>query len=340
MQVHLALPGLLWPARALPDVMFDLELPALAWLLGRARRRLSAAENVETWLARQFGHGAGQAPLAALRLLGEDDAAAPGDADWICADPAHLAFEQGQPMLADPAQLDLGPDEIAELAATLAPILAAAGEFSLHGSGRGYLRLAAASDVVAPPPSAAVGRGAALLLPQGSDAARWVRLANEAQIALHALELNRRREAIGKPIVNTLWFWGAGRLRATSGTPPYAKVGAGETAAPLARGLARHAGTRWQAPEAELSRAEPTLLVDDRLLRPVQQFDAAAWRDALQALDRERLAPLAAELRRGRIRRLRLSGLGDETTLDLELTPADAWRFWRRPRTLAELLGA
>jgi len=336
MQVHLALPGLLWPERALPDVMFDLELPALAWLLGRARHRRGGPEAIEHWLARRLGRLEESAPLAALRLLGEPDAPEPGAAAWLCADPAHLAFEHGQPLLADPAALQLESVEIAAIAEALAPIFRDVGRFVLLPSGHGYVQLNAATELDAAPPSAAVGRGTASLLPRGADAARWLRLANEAQIALHALDLNRRRETAGRPPINTLWFWGAGRLPPPA-PPPYGKVGGGGT---LARGLTRHLGAGWQDSPAEAAPAGRTLLVDDRLLGPAQQLDAAAWREALQALDRERLAPLAAALRRGRLRRLTLSGLGSEATLDLDLGPADAWRFWRRPRTLAELLGA
>jgi hypothetical protein len=332
MQVHLALPGLLWPAKALPDVMFDLELPALAWLLGRARHHRSEAASIETWLARRLGHGDAAPPLAALRLLGEDGD--PGAADWICADPAHFAFEHGRPLLADPAALGLGAEEIAEIAAALAPIFHDVGSFHLRPSGHGYLELAAAADIDAPPLSAAIGRGAAALLPSGRDAARWLRLANEAQIALHALELNRRREASRRPTVNTLWFWGAGRLPAATASP-YANVGGGGT---LARGLARHAGAAWHADADRQARGDRTLLIDERLLAPVQQLDAEGWREALRALERERLAPLAGALRHGRLRHLTLTGLGDEATLDLELARGDALRFWRRPRTLVEAL--
>ncbi|MDP2793381.1 MAG: hypothetical protein Q8O25_04755 [Sulfurisoma sp.] len=330
MQLHLALPGLLWPAKALPDVMFDLELPALSWLLGRGRCRLSSPLAFEGWLSQRFGHD--EVSAAALRLLGEDGQ--PGNADWICADPAHLAFEHGHPTLADPAQLDLQADEIAEIAVSLAPTFSAVGHFSLRPSGHGYIELAAPADIVVAPPSTTIGRGAAALLPRGADAARWVRLANEAQIALHALDLNRRREDAGRPTINTLWFWGAGRLPAAV-TSPYAKVGGGGT---LARGLARHANVPWGPASDALPTKGGTLLVEERLLGPAQQLDAAAWRDAMLAVERERLAPLAAALRGGRVKKLVITGLGDETTLDLELTRGDTLRFWRRPQPLTDVI--
>lgn len=332
MQVHLALPGLLWPAKALPDVMFGLDLPVLSWLLGRGRRRHVSPLTFEAWLSRRFGHDAAEPPAAALRLLGEDGE--PGSADWICADPAHLAFEHGHPMLADPAQLDLQADEIAELAVALAPTFSALGKFSLRSSGHGYIELAAPAAIVATPSSAIIGRGAAALLPRGPDAARWVRFANEAQIVLHGLALNRRREEAGLPTVNTLWFWGAGRLPAAKPST-YTKVGGGGT---LARGLARHAGVPWQPENSALPPAGSTLLIDERLLAPAQQLDAHAWREAMLTIERERLAPLATALRRGRLQSLAITGLGDEITLDIELTRGDARRFWRRPRALTDAI--
>jgi hypothetical protein len=337
MHVHLALPGLLWPARALPDLVYDLDLPALSWLLGRARRRRGEPLAYEDWLAARFGLDTSAPPLAALRLLGEG--ADPGGAHWICADPAHLAFEQGQALLADPARLALDAGEIAAIAAALAPALAPLGRFVLRPSGLGYLELAGPAEISPPPLSAALGRGAAALLPRGPAAAPWMRAANEAQIALHALELNRRREAAGRPTVNTLWFWGAGALPTAAGAADFGKVGADETAAPLLRGLARHAGVPWQGQEQDgaTPHARRTLQVDERLLGPAQQLDAEAWREGLRALDRERLAPAVAALRGGRLARLTLTALGDEGVLDLEVGRGDALRFWRRPRPLTDL---
>jgi hypothetical protein len=335
MHVHLALPGLLWPARALPDVMFDLDLPALSWLLGRGRPARSKPLAFEHWLADRFGHGAQSPPAAALRLLGEGDA--PGATHWIAADPMHLAFEHGHPTLGDPTELCLQAAEIAEIAVSLAPTFAEVGDFSLRASGHGYIALDAPAGFATTPVSAAIGRGAAALLPRGADAARWLRLANEAQMALHDLELNRRREAAGKPTVNTLWFWGAGSLP-TALSPAksviYTKVGGGDT---LARGCARHAGVAWQPAGDAAPDGNAALLIEDRLIAPTQQLDAEAWREALLAIERERLAPLAAALRGGRIKRLTLTALGDEGIIDLELVRGDALRFWCKPRSLVEM---
>lgn len=339
MHVHLALPGLLWPAQALSDLVFDLDLPALYWLLGRGRPARAKAQPFEHWLAACFGHDAYAPPVAALRLLGDD--LDPGNAHWIAADPTHLAFEHGQPTLSDPADLKLTAEECAELAAAIAPALAAVGDFSLYPGSHGYVKLKAPVAMITTPLSAAIGRGVAELLPRGIDATRWLHLANDVQMALHDLPLNHRREAAGQPTINTLCFWGAGSLPmvlSATTTTPYAKVGGGDT---LTRGCTHFAGASWQ-PSADPS-ADPvptegsTLLIDDRLLAPTQQLDAHAWREALLAIEHERLTPLLAALRGGRCQRLTLTALGDEAVVNVELTRLDALRFWRRPRSLVEL---
>jgi hypothetical protein len=331
MHVHLALPGLLWPARALPDLTFDLDLPALHWLLGRGRCVRSTPLAFEHWLAGRFGHDTTSPPAAALRFLG--DGFAPGDAHWIGADPAHLAFEHGQPTLSDPADLALTPEEIAELETAVKPALAAIGDFSLHTDGHGYIKLAAPTTLDAAPLSAAIGRGAAELLPRGSDAVRWLHLANEAQMALHDLPVNSRREAAGRPTVNTLWFWGAGSLPKTQPIA-YKKVGGGGA---LAKGCACHAGVDWHS-SAAVTCDVPVLLIEERLVAPTQQLDAHAWREALLAINHEQVVPLLAALRSGQVKRLTLTALGDEASIDVNLGRSDVLRFWRRPLTLTDLL--
>ena len=57
MQTHLVLPGLLWPGKALRDTAFYLDLPALAWLLGRGQQAWQPPQPLEHWLCGAFGCG-------------------------------------------------------------------------------------------------------------------------------------------------------------------------------------------------------------------------------------------------------------------------------------------
>lgn len=85
-------------------------------------------------------------------------------------------------------------------------------------------------------------------LPRGGDAMAWHRILNEIQMLLFESEVNRNREAAGRPPVNSLWFWGGGRLPDIKSSL-WTRV---MTNNPVAGGMGRAAGieTHWldQAP--------------------------------------------------------------------------------------------
>ncbi len=341
MQLHLVLPGLLWPGKALRDTAFDLDLPALAWLLGRGRLDWRQPQPLEHWLCGAFGIEHPQPPVAALRLLGEGKD--PGEAIWLCTDPACLRIEQGRLSLevGNVGDAGISATEMQQMVAALAPHLAEVGEFHAGAPGHGYLKLRQPPRLVTLPPSAAAGSGNPL--PRGEDAALWRRLGNEAQMLLHTLPLNVQRESAGRPALNSLWFWGAGRLpaRAARTACPYRAVCGNH---PLLSGLAAWSGIAHNAapatPDALTSlRHSPrtSLLLLDTLQAATQQLDALAWRAALAEIERDWLQPLRKKLQAGRIASLRLTALGDEACLDLTLTRADPLKFWRRPKPLHEL---
>lgn len=343
MQVHLVLPGLLWPGKALHDTAFDLELPALARLLGRGRITWQPPLPVETWLCREFRIHADEPPAAALRLLGEGGS--PDNDCWLCADSRHLRFEQGRLTLAGD-ELGITETEMRQIVAAVTAHLAAHlpgfAEFVAGreiGKGHAYLRLKRAPQIITTPLSAAVGRSLQPALPRGPEAALWRRLANELQMLLHALALNREREALGLPSLNTLWFWGAGSLpvRAANAENHYDAVLSDNA---LLKGISAWAGiSRRDLPESagELPRLGRTLLFEEQLLLPAQELDAHAWRTSLARIERDWLAPLAAALSSGSIESLRLSALGEEAGLDLRVRRSDLMKFWRRPVALHQL---
>lgn len=335
MRFHLILPGLLWPQQALRDTAHDLPLPGLSWLLGRGDLRWQPPLPLEHWLCREAGCNQQPPPAAALRLLGEG--VNPGDAIWMCVDPVHLHFEQGRPSLSS-GQLDLTPDEMQQLAGAFVPLFAEFGEFTSLASGHAYLKLRAMPGLQTLPPSAVIGRSHPL--PSGPEARQWLRLGNEAQMLLHALPLNSRREAAGLPTVNSLWFWGAGALpqRSPAPTSPYQRsIGR----PPLLAGLAAWSGMAHSHAVTDLAtllaKRQATQLLLDDLLAPTQQLDANAWRQALLEIEQGWLQPLLAALRGGRLQHLRLTALGDEASFDLRLGRADTLKFWRRAKPLHEL---
>mgnify|MGYP007030620980 CR=1 FL=1 len=104
----------------------------------------------------------------------------------------------------------------------------------------------------------------------------------------------------------------------------------------------RSAGTKIRAAVAPADRfrphAEGGFAHVDSLHLPALRQDTSAWRAGLEALERDWFAPLLAALKAKRIRRLLISAPGDKHSLEIEVEAAGLWKFWRKPRPLAELL--
>jgi hypothetical protein len=329
MHLTLLVPGLLWPRTILHDTSFDLPLPALSLLLGRASR-LSVADE-ETWLAGAFGIAA-PLPAAPVRLLG--DGGTPAGHDWLCLDPVHLRIEERAIVLDDPARLGLSPAEDLALREAVAPLIEAHGVLSAPIAGRWYLRLPAAAAIETRPLPRLAGRPADPMLPGGAAGPAWRRLLAELQPVLHAHPVNQARAAAGQPTIDSLWPWGAGRLP-TGTRSSFDRLW---TNAPQLVGLGALAGI---AVEAAPDRFTPTtgriLARLDHLADSLAAFDALTWRDRLASLEADWLAPALAALRQGRCHTLSLIATGHDGAVALRAGRGDLWRFWKRPAALAEL---
>ena len=342
MLLHLVVPGLLWPRDSIRDVTQGLELPALGALLGRGRREQRPALAFERWLCEAFGVQAEEMPAGALRLLGEGHD--PGKDAWLCADPVHLRFSRNTLVVAGGGEPDLTRQEADQLLAEMNAHLADFGEFLAPHPQRWYLRLKRTPRIVTQPRSAVTGRTLEPFLPQGDEARDWRHLINEAQVLLHNHPLNTARETAGRATANSLWLWGAGMLPDAAQAPaPHVHVNQphpkGTSFGALALGLAQRAGV----PATPLpARAEDAVLHSltflENLGEAAQGLDAAAWRGGLEELEARWFAPSLAALRARRIHGLRLTALGDDAVADITLDAGDLWRFWRRPKTLADLL--
>lgn len=327
MSLHLVLPGLLWPSTSpLPPP----RTPALSLLLGRGRRTSRAARAPEHLLAELFGLDE-RAPLGALRWAGTGE---PSDTRcWLAADATHLRFARDALMLTD--RPDVAPDaqEAAALAASWNAHFANVGWLHLPAGGHGHLSLLEPLDVDTVPPGAALGRKIDASMPAGRDGAKLRQWMNETQMLFHAHPVNVAREEAGRPVINSLWFWGAGSL------PVHADIPCMQLWAddPLAHGLARAAGVR-AAPLPErtgVALQEGNLVLLQDALAPALYLDAAAWTQAVEALDRDWIAPALDALRRGDVQSVTVRLSGDEAAVAVTTERRDLWKFWRRPLPLA-----
>ncbi|HEX5126621.1 MAG TPA: hypothetical protein VFW00_07760, partial [Rhodocyclaceae bacterium] len=211
------LPGLIWPSAEAAEALRGIALPGFATLLGHASLQQSPAISLESWLAEQFGLSS-KPPFAALRLAGENNflgdtpPALDASENWLCADPVALQFSRQHLLLSDPATLDIQNDEALSIISALNETFADVGHFYAASMTRWYLRTSADIDVHFHALAQVIGRSVAHFQPEGRKQAFWAQVGNELQVFCHNHPVNTAREAAGKPPLNAIWLWGAGRL--------------------------------------------------------------------------------------------------------------------------------
>ncbi len=332
----LFLPGLFTPV---PDVAAGAatRLPALETWLARAAARTGLPRGAEAVLFALFGADIpddADLPVAAVtRAL---DLGVIDNGWWLRADPVHLHPQRDRLVLEDGRRLELTQDEATRLANEILEHYRADGWLlKAARPGRWYLKPPRAARIRTTPLAEVAGRDIHPYLPRGEEASAWHTRLNEMQILLHTAKVNEERERTGKPPVNSLWFWGGGRLPKLA---PVHWAGLwGEE--PLSLAFARLAQVPSHARPAGFAawrrEADPTgdhLVVLDDLLALQQEADSAAWQETLACLERDWIAPLAGAVRAGTLPRAELIA---DTGTRFVLTRAYARRWWRRRRPLA-----
>ena len=281
---------------------------AFAKALAQADRQSGGAGEREQ-LRRHFQLIPDHWPVAALtRQLDAGDAA---QSSWLRVDPAHVAPDMGGArMLSHGEALALTAEDTAQLLPALRPLFGDAG-FALDAPrpSRWYLRLSRESKLPAfAAPDEVLGEDLFAHLPEGDLGRRWRALLTETQVVLHNHPWNAMRASLGKPAVNSLWFWGAGTLPDFVRTH-YKQVKGNDI---VLRALADAAGVAGTASDAE----EVDALVDLRHLRDLALVAHDAVQPLLEAVRKRELQSLTLDFEDGAIFQLRRD---------------QRWRFWRKP---------
>lgn len=334
MPVHLTIiiPGLPGPLDAPRTAAAGLSLEALETLLSRADRIPGAAGPVESLLFSVFGHTSGEADLPVAAVTRAADIGGEGGGWWLRADPVQLRADRDTLVFMGDAGLGLSDAEAAALVRELDQVFLPHGWHLQMGTAqRWYLRLPEDPHLRTHMPSRVMGRDIRPYLPTGEQAALWHMIMNEAQMQLHMSPVNQRREALGLPVVNSVWLWGGGY--APRITAPWDHLWCDHV---VGRGLARLSrcavmyhpvpghGTDWLTQGA--SGGEHLVLLDH-----ADSSDARQWRMAIQDINDRWITPVQQALREAAIDRLTLvSGAG----VDFTLTASAVKRWWRRNRKL------
>ncbi len=282
-------------------------LPArVASALGRADRSTGdAGESAQ--LRRHFQ--ALPEDWSAAALTRQVDAGDAAGSLWLRADPANVMPDmQGARLMASAESLRLEPADAAALLPALQPLFAGFGfQLDAPSPSRWYLRLPDDTPLPAfTAPDAALGDDLFEHLPECDNGRQWRALLTEAQVVLHQHPWNQQRVAQGRRAVNSLWFWGAGRLPQSVRTG-HAQVRSRDA---LLQGLAAMAGVRIDGDQTV------DALVDLRQLRSLEQ------------LTRDAIAPLLDAIGRGELRELQLD-FEDGTCYRIHR--GQRWHFWKKP---------
>lgn len=345
MSCTLLIPHLWWPRDAGKEAYRDLAVPVLGTCLARATRRIFPAIGWEAWLCQAFEverqHDWPIAPVA-LTLDGGD----PGNAYWLRADPVHLRAHRDQLLLADSSAFNLSECESHSLIQALNGHFQAEGlHFTAPCPERWYLRLDTDPQIATAMLDDVAGMPVDAHLPSGTRALHWHGFMNEVQMLLHDDPVNEAREARGELPVNGVWLWGGGRRPAVPGRH-FQAVTANDA---LALALAANAdipatpladdADAWLR-QLGMDKETSQLIVLNQLTAPAHRGDLGAWREAVVALERRWIAPLAAALKQGRLGELVLVAPGNRGCARFELTRPRLFQFWRSRRPLASYLPA
>lgn len=295
---------------------------SLARVLARAQKedRLSAGFSERALDLFGLPHTAG---LAALARLGEGQAA--DGRWWVRCDPVYLAVDGDRLLLVDNETLGLAADEAMRLSGLVGSVFAAeGGVIEVCAPTRWYLTLPAPEPLVVASLAEVTGHNVHDYLPTGNSR-YWRTRLNEAQMLLHqALIGTHGGEGLGV-CVNSVWFWGPGRIAATTARS-FSQVYTDDT---LLAGAARATQTACapvpSGPDDLDSRGH-VLVVLRGAQGSVQYGDTEGWSAFLETVATSWLQPLTEQLARGAISELVVSG--DHGPL-FRLTRRDRWRFWR-----------
>lgn len=295
--------------------------PALARLLAVGCQQRMAG-TVEALLCQAIGVSR-QAnwPLAPISRLGEGASDA-GSGYWLKVDPVHLVLQRDYFSLGPRLLLSL--EESQALLALLSQHFAADGLTFLAASipGYWYLHLQDDPQISTAELSVAIGRDTTSYMPQGQGAARWNRLLNEMQMLLHEHPINQARELRGELAANSVWLSGGGVLPLLA-VPANKAIYANDA---LSAGLALLAGQPARSLLADMHKVldEP----HGEVLLVMQESPSAELMEAvLHALKQRKISHLTMDF-----------ALHGEV-LRVEAQPLDTWKFWKKPQSIASLLG-
>lgn len=333
--IHLLIPALFCNRATQPAMHHGLSLPALESLLAKSSQTQQMSQGMEAWLCHNFGVTKQRNwPIAPILLQAENTGQVSAGKDyWLRADPVHLRIEQNHILLADSQMFKISVKESNHLADRINQHFEKDKLVFLPLSpDRWYVRIKKAPDLQLHTLSQIAGTNINNFLPSGEDSAIWHNRFNEIQMLLHEDPINQARQDRGELAINSLWFWGGGKMPQSTASPyTHAQIWSNDM---LSRALALLSSAQHASLPAnaeiwrETAKHENHLVVLDALWKRTQYNNVHGWREDLKAFEQNWFKPLYTALKRGQINRLTLTAIGENTARDFTVTRNNLWKFW------------
>ncbi|OUD13093.1 hypothetical protein [Thioflexithrix psekupsensis] len=316
------------------EALSQIRLPALEQLLSRAYIEPWPADDFFATISRLFDLNYQELPIAAVTRL--DDK---GDCEnfyWLRADPVYLKADQDRLLLFDidetfaleQAHADQLTQELTHYFTEENFI------FSAVTPTRWYLRLNQDPEIQTTPLTRLIGNHIEPGMPKGKNARFWRKYFNEIQMLLHRSPINAQREMQGLLPINSVWFWGAGKIP-TLTARPWVGVWSEDV---LVRGLAQlsHTPVHPVPNNAKTGLAQLTAPGEYLLTTPAPCRSLDEYTNALHHLDQAWAAPLLSALKQGVIDTLLIYPCRARVFC---LTRQRARHWWRKQQHWQQLSG-
>ncbi len=313
-------------------------LPGLEMVLGRGREKTSNTPNLETTLAELFGlTDKLTLPLPAAALSNYLFKGELNDNWYMHCDPVMVQVNREHLLLLGNDLLEISETEAQQIVSDINTLYDdQAWLLKMLSPKHWVLEMQSIPGISTNTLKNATGKKVNNYLPAGKDAAAWHALLNELQMFLHSHPVNQARESKGLPSINSVWFWGEGRLPGDielSNDNPWIQCWTNHGLT-LALASLREVSS-VDCPDnaadwlAQVTTPGQHLVVIDTLLSA--GLDPYDWWQALFQFDQQWLLPLIEALRGKKIARLILNN-GEGRSY--ELTRALASRWWKRIKPL------
>ncbi len=180
--------------------------------LNKAKKTACSASGSErTILSLFYQQPFDELPIATLGSMAEGLNADQGY--WLRADPIHIRLTHNAAYFIGSDDLDLKPDEIKSLLASINTFLSQ-DHLQLYApqADQWYFHCQQAPDIFTFAPGEVIGKDIYEYLTKGTESRRWRHLFTELQMLLNRHEVNIKRRSQGQLEINGLWFWGCGQL--------------------------------------------------------------------------------------------------------------------------------